>query len=319
MSFFQEIFKSIHFRRISVGLLTGLVLLALVRPEVARASDSEKIAVVVSMTIRPYMDAAEGIRQIVTENTQAGLDLFMLENYQAERRGVLADRLSSGGFQTCIAVGPEAARFVWNEVHGRNIATRLYTMVLNPENVIPEQDILCGIPLNIPAEKQIGDIAESLPNLEAVGLLFDPANNQQFFRDASLSAGNTDLHVMPIRVGSRKEIPAVLRGVWTRIGALWLIPDQTVISEGLVRYIIKEAIANGVTVVGYNRFFYDSGAGMAMVLDYHQIGRQVGQFWLDRMAGQVCRRKIPDYQILLNHAVLEKIGLPYRRPPETKE
>lgn len=284
-----------------------------------RASGSEKIAVVVSMTIRPYMDAAEGIRQIVTEKTRAGLDFFKLEDYQSERRRVLADRLSTGGFQTCIAVGPEAAGFIWNEVHDRNIAIRLYTMVLNPQNVIPRQDILCGIPLNIPADRQIGDIAESLPDLKAVGLLFDPAHNQQFFTDASLSAENVGFNLVPIRVRTNKEIPMILRELWTGIDALWLIPDQTVISESLVRYIIKEAIANGVAVVGYNRFFYDSGAGMAMVLDYHRIGRQMGHYWLARMAGEGCQPKIPDYQILLNRVVLEKIGLPYTMKPENTE
>ncbi len=300
-------------------LLIGPALLVPVHPELACGAGSQQIAVVVSMNIRPYMDAAEGIRQLVTEKSQAGIDLFMLADFQSERRGVLVERLSSGGFQSCIAVGPEAARFIWNEIDGSNMATRLYTMVLNPEHVIPEPDILCGIPLNIPVKQQMRDIAEFLPALKTVGLLFDPAHNQQFLKDASAFTRNVDFSVLPIRVGSRKEIPLTLKGVWANIGALWLIPDQTVISESLVRYIIKDAIANGVAVVGYNRFFYDSGAGMVMVMDYHKIGRQVGQYWLERVAGEACRAKVPDYQILLNPAVLEKTGLPTKLSQEKSE
>lgn len=37
--------------------------------------------------------------------------------------------------------------------------------------------------------------------------------------------------------------------------ALWLIPDRTVISESIVKYVIKEAFLRKVPVIGYNRFF----------------------------------------------------------------
>ena len=39
-----------------------------------------------------------------------------------------------------------------------------------------------------------------------------------------------------------------------------MIPDQTVISEKIVQYVIKQALYHKKGVIGYNSFFIRSGA-----------------------------------------------------------
>jgi putative ABC transport system substrate-binding protein len=64
----------------------------------------------------------------------------------------------------------------------------------------------------------------------------------EFFMKAAAEASSLDLKIVPLKVSSKKDIPVVLKQNWENIDALWLIPDQTVISESIVQYMIKDAL-----------------------------------------------------------------------------
>ena len=269
------------------------------------------------MPIRPYMDAVEGIEEVVSGHSDAAMELIILEDFGADAINVLADRLVADRFRVLIAIGPEAARFAWSDVKGDDTMLRYYTMVLNPETIIPKDQLLCGIPLNIPVKEQIFEIARHLPGIKRIGLMFDPLYNQSFFEKSAIAARDAGLEVFPIPVSSTMQLSAVLETAWKRIDGLWLIPDRTVISESLVRHITKTAIANRVPIVGYNRFFLESGAAMAMVLDYRGIGRQTAAMCLERVTGQACRLMSPVFETVVDKRLLQKMGIDYRAAPAT--
>lgn len=188
-------------------------------------------------------------------------------------------------------------------------------MVLNPENVLPAEAPACGIGLNIPVTTQLETIATAMPHVRRLGLLYDPANNTPFFEAAGRAAVQRNVELVPLKVGARKEIPGILKAGWPRIDALWLIPDRTVISETLVRYVIKEALLQGRPVVGYNRYFYDSGAALAFIFDYAELGAQTGRLALATLRGGACGSVPPGFHAWLNARVLEKIGIPTPAAP----
>lgn len=278
-------------------------------PGMVLASGPVNVAIVVSMAIRPYMDAAEGIQEVLEKQPDTTLELIQLEAYKGGGIGDLTQRLGGERISSMIAVGPEATRYVWREVVERPDAIRLYTMVLNPESIVPQPDRDCGIALNIPVETQIREIRKHLPRIRRIGLLFDPKNNQAFFQSSIRPARLAGMEVLPVEVTATRQIYAALDNFWQRIDGLWLIPDRTVISESLIRYIIKSALSNGVPVIGYNRFFVESGAAMAMVLNYRDIGRQTAQLHLERLADQPCRTVIPAFDTVVDERVLKKIGI----------
>jgi putative ABC transport system substrate-binding protein len=117
------------------------------------------------------------------------------------------------------------------------------------------------------------------------------------------------LKIVPLEVSSKKNIPIVLQQHWEGLDALLLIPDRTVISESLVKYIIKQAISEGVAVVGYNRFFYESGAALAFVFDYKEIGEQTARLAFRILAGDVCEREDPIFHTWLNSRVIKTLGI----------
>ncbi|MBW2022186.1 MAG: hypothetical protein JRI51_04850 [Deltaproteobacteria bacterium] len=204
-----------------------------------------------------------------------------------------------------MSIGPQATRFLWSgKVHSD--IKRIYGMVLNPEEIIGDG---CGVPMNIPIKEQVRTIEGIFPEFRRIGILYDPKYNQDFVRVASQEAAAQGTLIVPVAVSSQREIRRVLGSSWTRIDAVWLIPDFTVISEPVVRYIIKEGLANKTPIIGYNRFFFHSGAVMSFVLDYGRMGEQMALLCLEVMAGRPCTSLPPFFEVWVNSRALQILGL----------
>ncbi len=282
------------------------------------AAETTGVAVIVSRNIRPYLEAVEGIKSTLTQDVKVEARIFFLEDYQGKSAALLVNEISESKFSMAVTVGPEATRFARQELRSMT-RRRIYTMLLNPEEILPEEELLWGVSLRIPAGRQVELITGLMTNGARVGLLFDPNNNDVFFRAATVAAEKNGLTLIPIRVASPKDIPQMLQEAWVKIDYLWFIPDQTVSQESLVQYIIKEAITNRVGCIGYNRFFIESGAALSLVMDYREIGRQTGEIVLNLSAGKDCSLSVPAFNLEINHQVVKMLGLKLRTRPESGE
>ena len=297
-----------------------LVAVFLLCPWFAGGSRAESgaggVAVFVSQDIRPYLEAAQGISAVLAENAAARVELFSLDKITGKSRDLLRQRLDQENPALSIAIGPEAVRLVGETVAARG-APWLYGMTLNPVEVWPGAAVACGIPLDIPPARQLEMISLGLPGVRRLGLLYDPLFNSAFFEAAAAAADLLDLTIVPLAVSSKKEIPGILERHFDGLDALWLIPDRTVISESIVHYIIKEALFSDIPVIGYNRFFYESGAALSFVFDYGDLGRQAGRMALAVLAGRPCEKESPVFRVWRNPRVINKlgIGLPQRAVP----
>lgn len=286
-----------------------LILPVFIHPQTGRSEEPKSIGVIVSLNIKPYAEAVEGIQSALHENSLRST-VFFLENYPEKQRELLKDRILRDHFQSLVAVGPEASRFIWSEFRDHNIRL-LYTMVLHPEQIPEAPKDPCGVSMSIPADMQLSEIAKILPKIRRVGLLFDPQYNHDFFQLASRYENSTSLSLLPLEVFSRKEIPQVLEKNWEKVDCLWMIPDRTIISESIIAYIIKEALLRKIPVIGYNRFFWESGAVMSFIFDYKELGRQTGNLAAEILRGKYCPETSPAFQIWLNEGVLRKLGTVY--------
>lgn len=278
---------------------------------------SAKIAILVSRDIKPYMEAAEGLsimtdgewrRETFHSDISPVTEIFSLEKYKGKSLEFLKKTLITEGFDLFIAVGPEALSFVSTEFQDSKNKI-LYTMVLNPEEIADNSDELCGIPLKIPISTQIHEIKKSLPCLKNLGLLYDPLYNSSFFKEANKNGVSADLNIIPLEVSSKKDIPQILQKYFNQIDSLWIIPDRTVVSESIIQYIIKEAVLNKIPVIGYNRFFYESGAALAFVFDYGQIGRDTAKMALKLLTEKKCHKEDPEFKTLINSRVIQKLDI----------
>ncbi len=263
----------------------------------------------VSRHIKPYMDALKGFRESLAANESLETSVYILDQDILEDPAVFIKELGFQEFDIFISIGPEALSLL-DHMESAHEINNVYSMVLDPKKITSSHNLLnCGISLSIPISHQIRDIRQSIPHIERLGLLFNPEENSVYFHQASLQGILAGINIVPLKVSSSREIQRVLRDNWDRIDGLWFIPDQTVISQTLVEFIIKEAVFHKKPVVGYNRFFYDSGAAMAFVLNFEQIGNKTADLVMVRLDGLPCGQFIPSYEVLVNNRVMRRLGL----------
>jgi putative ABC transport system substrate-binding protein len=295
-------------------LLIALFILPFAAPDtLAEEPEKHAVAVFVSQEIRPYLEALDGLTDLLAGKPEIFVDVFHLEKVSSEGKE-LVGQLSRKEYGAYVAIGPIAARFLWEDLRPEK-GTSLYSMVLNPERMIPGGAAACGISLNLPAGMQLEAIHKILPGARRIGLLFDPVHNSGF-RDQAREGTPPGVSLVPVAVSSRRDIPAVLKRNFAEVDALWLVPDRTITTESLIQYIIRESIYNKVPVIGYNRFFYESGAVLSFIFDYREIGSQSGEEVLQVLSGHPCSRKPPLYRIWLNEKVAKSMGIDLARSPE---
>ena len=267
------------------------------------------VNLIVSKNIRPYVAATDAMREALDEKLNANIDVYDLYRYKGNARQSLAVQLSEQSAPALfIAVGPEATAFLWEDIDPQ-AGQKLYSIVLNPEKISPLGDPACGISLNIPPRVQMEHIQESLPGIGRIGIFYDPAVNSRFFAKAAQAAYKQKIRLVPAMVSSKKEIPEKLKAMIPVVDALWLIPDRTVISESIAQYIIKQSVLQGVPVIGYNQFFYESGAAVSFVFDYAALGRQTARMAVTALTQEQCLARVPEFKVWINQAVYEKFNM----------
>jgi putative ABC transport system substrate-binding protein len=270
------------------------------------------VMVVISQDIKPYLEAFAGMRDYLD-----GKGIPVVKRFHKDLVVMRAEEmtafLSENHIEDCIAIGPEAVNHLFGERRPPGIHMA-YTMVFDVESIVPGSGNACGVPLKMPADLQIKAIRTHLPTVKRIGVMYDPSLNSEFVTEATQYAEQEGARIVRMETASEKEISAVLKQSMSMIDAIWLIPDLTVISEKIVPYIIKEAMGNGIPVVGYNRFFHESGAALSFILDYREMGKQTAFLVHERMAGNPCGKKPPFFRTLLNARLLDKLGVTSVKP-----
>ena len=168
MKFYRLLFYSLI---LSLAIPAGA---PAVQPEPARA------AVIISRQIRPYIEVSEGVLSVLGDMADVSAEVFFLDRMKASGRDLLPEQFIDGTFTLFLAIGPEAAQYLWHRLPSTP-GVKIYSVVLNPGKNIPALDAnQCGIPLNIPVAQQVENIHQALPGIRRIGMIYDPAYNERF-------------------------------------------------------------------------------------------------------------------------------------------
>jgi putative ABC transport system substrate-binding protein len=267
------------------------------------AADNLPVGIIISKEIRPFIRMVEGLEEnLGMPSCRIFFDKRgMPYGCNTGSRGFGRER-----FSVAVAVGPQALEYLIRRDWSGPV---VYGMILNPGAVTGNTDRLCGVSLNIPYGEQISSIHKILPQVQRLGILYDPANNQARFDRTKEISGLQGITVVPLIVTDKNPVSRHFDEKIRNLDAIMFIPDRTVISQAVVQYAIKSAILRGIPSIGYNRFFHDSGAALSFVIDYKTVGKRVAGQVRNILTGKPCTRLGPDYKIVLNDQVIKKLGL----------
>lgn len=273
------------------------------------AAKEARVAVLLSREIAPYVAMVEGLeRQLGNLPVQR----FFLDSQNTPYSlNGFSQALDPAQFEALVAVGPAALRYL--EPRSGQVPL-LFGMVLNPDKVSGDGDRpLCGVSLNIPIAAQLQAILKHFPWMTRLGVLFDPANNQEWFERAVTEARPLGLELIPLQVERTAGRLSIVGDLATP-DAILFIPDQTIIARSVIQYVIKQAVLQKTPVVGYNQFFYDSGATLTFAIDYEKVGQQVAGQVEGLFHGEGCSTLLaPAFETRVNADVWQALQLDRKR------
>jgi putative ABC transport system substrate-binding protein len=300
-------------KRVFLYLLTTLLPLVIIaaadEPSLAETSPKKSaLAILVSKNIKPYQEAVKGIKLYLEQRIAYSLDAYVLSHYNQYKRENLAKELQQRNYDLLISIGPEATHFLWSQPSLVG-CPMLYTMVLSPDKLIPASKEACGLSLNIPISFQLTEILQNFPQTQRLGLLFSRQFNQSYYDNACRVAHSMGVTIVPMAIEDQRDLPGVMKDHWDTIDVLWLIPDKSLRSPKVFEYIIKEALYQKIPVIGYNRFFYESGAALSFIFDYTRLGKQTGSLALKKMRTNTCVKEIPSFSVKKNSEIMENMEI----------
>lgn len=272
--------------------------------DISFSDETRQIAIVASKRIKPYIGIIEGMTEVL-EKKEKKFEIFFLSESNHSNNEEITAELSNSRFNFYTAIGPEASALVSGL---KSQEPKMFAAILDPGGLLENRDFQCGISLRIPVETQVREISKIFANVKKIGLLFDARYNDWFYNEADTASHLYGITIIPLRVESRNQITEVLAQNWQNLDCIWMIPDQTVISEKIIEHITKLAVYNGKGVIGYNSFFIRTGAFFSFDFDYKVLGIQVARKIGAYFETGVCKQEPPEFQTILNQKMIEKSG-----------
>lgn len=232
-------------------------------PTQARA---EGIAVIKSHDIEPFNQALAGFIA-ACPNQVAEYDLRGSRKREIE----IIQRITAAKPRLVVAIGALAAQVAKERI--RDIPV-VFVMVPNPHKYGLKGENISGISLDIPIRTQFALYKSMAPTLKAIGVIYDPEKTGAMVKEASAVAEKLGLQLLASPVSSQKAVPAALRGLLGKIDALWMVPDDTVVTPESFKFLLLAAFENNLPFMTVSEIFVEAGALASLSPDYTDVGRQ---------------------------------------------
>ncbi len=284
-----------------------LALLIVLSVPVQANPAAARVAVLMSARVEEYDEAVRGFRGAIPNQTVTVYDM----DGDLERGRKQLDEIDSKLKPDLIfAVGIWALRAV---VSRPPSAPVVYAMVLNPPSVISlDARNITGASLNVPVEQQIWLFKQL--GVKRIGVVFNPARTGYLVRRARAVARDEGIELVTREVSAPKDAIGAIESFQDGVDALWLVPDETVLSQTVVQHMLLLSYRRKLPLLGVSDRHAQMGALFAMSFaSGEDIGRQAGELAHAILGGRAVSdvpytnaRKV---YLTLNLKTAQKLGL----------
>ncbi len=255
-------------------LVCGLCLAACATAPPAAAA--QRILAISSADTEPYRLAMSGMSGL-----GASVERFQVA---AERDQAIAGAVARGGRDTAIVtLGAAAAAAVAGaKVLSAGVPV-VNCMVLGTTPARAGAAI--GVPLAIPADVHATWLRRLLPAAHTVGILYDPAQNEERAADSVRAMAHAGLAVVAEAVPDPAALPVALQRMQDHVDVLHALPDTTVYNREHARALLLFSFRQRIPLVGPTEGWVKAGALFAVDWDYADLGRYCAALALRQLAG----------------------------------
>ncbi|MBI5638541.1 MAG: hypothetical protein HZA03_11275 [Nitrospinae bacterium] len=254
---------NMRFHRI-LGILACLAITA------AAPAFPAEIAILVSQDIPPYKQAvssfAAGVGRVTISTHDMNGDV-------ADGRHYL-EGAANGGARLIVAVGAKAM------AAAADFAERLPVLTLmapEPAKILGYGSLGFGITLSPNPADQFALLHELLPEAKTIGVIYGSGILSDELTDGLTAARARYRHryrVVEEKVSSPDGAPGAFRRAVEASDAIWLVFDETVVTEQSIEYLFALALEKRIPVIGFSKKTVQKGALFTAFSDYGDIGAQ---------------------------------------------
>lgn len=261
------------------------------------AAESCRGGVLISKEIKPFIQVVKGAET----HPDISLCRFFFDG-QGKPYSLDSKTFGIDGrdWDFMMAVGPAAHRYLMaSDFKGLLVSG----MVLTPGDARSKEHPACGVSINLFTPAIIGRISRILPEAKTWAVFYNPDTNKIHpgVEKAMEKIERVSLLSVPIRSGT--DIKRAISNTVKKADLIYFIPDATISSPALIRYIIKYTIARRTPCLGYNRFFSKEGAMLSIAVDYTKTGAAMAGLAKQYLETGTCIWKAPEAVLLYNPKV----------------
>jgi putative ABC transport system substrate-binding protein len=237
----------------------------------ASLATGAEIVLVPSSNAGPYIKVKDAL---VKELDQGGLttQVVMLSDLG---EGEEIQSLIEADPRAFVAIGSKAALWLHKRVTPPTVLT--YCMVSNPKGAGLEEGMpRNGISTDVPLTDQFKLIAEALPDVRSVGLLYHAKTKegQTFLKQvkAGLPKG---WKIQAVAVDEHKTMALAIDALFAKDSDIvWTSPDSSIFTRATVHSLLLKALREKVPVFGFSLALVKSGSLLGVAVDVETQGKQ---------------------------------------------
>ncbi len=293
--------------------LVAAVMMTCLTGQTALAQKSVKIFVVKSNNISSYNKAYEGFKKSSSPAwTIAEYDLA--GTFQNNDKMVSA--ISEAKPDLVLAIGAKALTAV---TQSKITLPVVFCAAINIAKDDLANSNITGISLTVSPQEQLQILSSLSPKIRTIGIMLREKNASHLLKTVVNSADGKKINIVPVPLGSEKEIPVQLRSVIDKIDALWMLDDAYIHSKETLEFVVGSTIENNIPFMATSEVFVEVGATIALSPSFFDNGRQAANMVQRILDQNLQPRDVPisyheNPDLVLNLKIADKIGLEV--PPE---
>jgi putative ABC transport system substrate-binding protein len=232
----------------------------------------------------PALDSArEGFIAALKDNGyEEGKNIeFDLQNAQGDMptAQTIAKKFVDDKVDMIFAISTPSAQAVYNATKEIPILITAVTDPVAAELVASLEESgnnVTGTSDATPVEKQLQFVKEQLPDVKTIGIMYNTSesNSEIQVQMAEEVAKNLGLEIIVQGITSVNDIPQTLESMIDKIDAIYIPTDNMVVSS--MPIVSKICFDNNKPIIGSEISQVESGAIVAVGIDYYQLGYETG-------------------------------------------
>jgi putative ABC transport system substrate-binding protein len=290
-------------------LLAIALVLVLSPAALAGTAEAGRVAVLLSSRVSEYEEALKGFKEATPHEIVAVYDM---DGDLDRGRKQLAEIETKIKPDLIFAVGIWALQVVVSRPPPLPV---VYAMVLNPPSVIGAgTKNVTGASMNVPVEQSMRLFKQLGPQIKRIGVIFNPAKTGYLVKRAQTVAREDGLELVTREISSAKEVIGALESFQDGIDALWIVPDETILSQAVVQQMLLYSYRRRVPLLGMSDRHAQMGALFSLSFaSGEDIGRQAGELaqaiLTGRAASDVPYTSARKLFLTVNLKTAQKLGL----------